>query len=83
MAPIWLNFFLIRDEVHGIKCRSSPLNTHRIDHLYEDPHEERHRLVLHYGDITDSSSLIHIVQKAQPALIFTCGGRGAVSTRRP
>jgi GDPmannose 4,6-dehydratase len=57
-------------EVHGIKRRSSSLNTGPIDHLYEDPQEEKRRLVLHHGDMTDSSSLIHIVQQAQPDEIY-------------
>jgi GDPmannose 4,6-dehydratase len=65
-------------EVHGIKRRSSLLNTNRIDHLYEDPHEERRRLVLHYGDMTDSSSLIHIVQKAQPDEIYNLAAQSHV-----
>ena len=74
-------------EVHGIKRRSSLLNTNRIDHLYEDPHEERRRLVLHYGDMTDSSSLIHIVQKAQPDEIYNLAGQevagGTTALSRP
>ena len=65
-------------EVHGIKRRSSLLNTNRIDHLYEDPHEERRRLMLHYGDMTDSSSLIHIVQKAQPDEIYNLAAQSHV-----
>jgi GDPmannose 4,6-dehydratase len=65
-------------EVHGIKRRSSLLNTHRIDHLYEDPHEEKRRLVLHYGDMTDSSSLIHIVQKSQPDEIYNLAAQSHV-----
>ena len=65
-------------EVHGIKRRSSLLNTHRIDHLYEDPHKEERRLVLHYGDMTDSSSLIHIVQKAQPDEIYNLAAQSHV-----
>jgi GDPmannose 4,6-dehydratase len=48
-------------QVHGIKRRASSFNTSRIDHLYQDPHVERRNLVLHYGDLTDSSTLIHIV----------------------
>ncbi len=65
-------------EVHGIKRRSSLLNTHRIDHLYEDPHKEERRLVLHYGDMTDSSSLIHIVQTAQPDEIYNLAAQSHV-----
>ena len=65
-------------EVHGIKRRSSLFNTARIDHLYEDPHNPSPRLVLHYGDLTDSSSLIHIVQKVQPDEIYTLGAQSHV-----
>jgi GDPmannose 4,6-dehydratase len=65
-------------EVHGVKRRSSLLNTNRIDHLYEDPHREERRLVLHYGDMTDSSSLIHIVQKAQPDEIYNLAAQSHV-----
>ena len=71
MVPISAEFLLKKGyEVHGIKCRTSLLNTNRIDHLYEDPHEEKRRLVLHYGDMTDSSSLIHVVEKVQPDEIY-------------
>jgi GDPmannose 4,6-dehydratase len=65
-------------EVHGVKRRSSLLNTNRIDHLYEDPHREERRLVLHYGDMTDSSSLIHIVQQAQPDEIYNLAAQSHV-----
>ncbi len=65
-------------EVHGIKRRSSLLNTNRIDHLYEDPHKEKRRLVLHYGDMTDSSSLIHIVQQSQPDEIYNLAAQSHV-----
>lgn len=56
--------------VHGIKRRSSLINTTRIDHLYQDPHEKDVRLTLHYGDMTDSSNLIRIVQETQPDEIY-------------
>ena len=65
-------------EVHGIKRRSSLFNTARIDHLYEDPHNPHPRLILHYGDLTDSSSLIHIVQKVQPDEIYNLGAQSHV-----
>lgn len=52
--------------VHGIKRRASSFNTNRIDHLYQDPHELDPRLVLHYGDLTDSTNLIGIIQQVQP-----------------
>ena len=57
-------------EVHGIKRRSSLFNTERIDHLYEDPHEKNINLVLHYGDLTDSTNLIRIIQEVQPDEIY-------------
>ena len=53
-------------EVHGIKRRSSSFNTQRVDHIYEDPHVEHQRFILHYGDLTDSSNLTRIVQQVQP-----------------
>lgn len=72
-------------EVHGIKRRSSLFNTDRIDHLYQDPHEERRRLVLHYGDMTDSSSLIRIIQQVQPDEIYNLAAQShvAVSFEEP
>ncbi len=57
-------------EVHGIKRRSSLFNTDRIDHLYQDPHEQQVRLKLHYGDLTDSTNLIRIIQEVQPDEIY-------------
>jgi GDPmannose 4,6-dehydratase len=57
-------------KVHGIKRRSSLINTDRIDHLYQDPHEEDPRLILHYGDMTDSMNLTRIVQETQPDEIY-------------
>src|SRR5438552_11735616 len=56
--------------VHGIKRRSSLINTHRIDHLYQDPHEKHVRFRLHYGDMTDSTNLIRIIQETQPDEIY-------------
>ncbi|MBU3662750.1 MAG: GDP-mannose 4,6-dehydratase, partial [Bacteroidetes bacterium] len=56
--------------VHGIKRRSSLINTDRIDHLYQDPHEQHLRLKLHYGDLTDSTNLIRIIQETQPDEIY-------------
>src|ERR1700682_1269759 len=52
--------------VHGIKRRSSSFNTDRIDHLYQDQHEQNVRLTLHYGDLTDATNLIRVVQETQP-----------------
>jgi GDPmannose 4,6-dehydratase len=65
-------------EVHGIKRRTSLLNTNRIDHLYEDPHESGRRLILHYGDLTDASSLIHVVQEVQPDEIYNLAAQSHV-----
>ena len=65
-------------EVHGIKRRSSLFNTARIDHIYEDPHHPNPRLILHYGDMTDSSSLVHIVQKVQPDEIYNLAAQSHV-----
>ena len=66
-------------EVHGIKRRASSFNTGRIDHLYQDPHEDDPRLVLHYGDLTDSTNLIRIVQQVQPDEIYNLGAQSHVA----
>lgn len=60
-------------EVHGIKRRASPFNTDRIDHLYQDPHDPERRLFVHYGDLTDATNLIRIVQQVQPDEIYNLG----------
>ncbi len=65
--------------VHGIKRRASSFNTHRVDHLYQDPHELDPRLVLHYGDLTDSTNLIRIVQQVQPDEIYNLGAQSHVA----
>jgi GDPmannose 4,6-dehydratase len=65
--------------VHGIKRRSSLFNTERIDHLYQDPHDEHRRLILHHGDLTDSSNLIRIVQESQPDEIYNLGAQSHVA----
>ena len=65
-------------EVHGIKRRSSLLNTDRIDHLYQDPHEDKIKLKLHYGDLTDSVNLIRIIQEVQPDEIYNLGAMSHV-----
>jgi GDPmannose 4,6-dehydratase len=65
-------------EVHGIKRRSSLFNTERIDHLYQDPHEPGVRLNLHYGDLSDSTNLIRIVQQVQPDEIYNLGAMSHV-----
>lgn len=66
-------------EVHGIKRRSSSFNTSRIDHLYQDPHEHDVHLHLHYGDLTDSSNLIRIVQQVQPDEIYNLAAQSHVA----
>jgi GDPmannose 4,6-dehydratase len=65
-------------EVHGIKRRSSLFNTDRIDHLYQDPHVDNRHFVLHYGDLTDSTNLIRIVQQVQPDEIYNLGAQSHV-----
>jgi GDPmannose 4,6-dehydratase len=65
-------------EVHGIKRRSSSFNTDRIDHLYQDPHEDNLGLILHYGDLTDSTNLIRIIQQVQPDEIYNLGAMSHV-----
>lgn len=72
-------------EVHGLKRRSSMFNTARIDHLYQDPHADGKRFFLHHGDLTDSSSLIHIIEKVQPDEIYNLAAQShvAVSFEEP
>jgi len=65
--------------VHGIKRRASSFNTSRIDHLYQDPHEQNPRLVLHYGNLTDSTNLIRIIQQVQPDEIYNLGAQSHVA----
>ena len=71
--------------VHGIKRRSSLFNTDRIDHLYQDPHEPDRRLILHHGDMTDSSSLVRILQQTQPDELYNLAAQShvAVSFEEP
>lgn len=71
--------------VHGIKRRSSLFNTNRIDHLYQDPHVKDRRFILHYGDMTDSSALIRIIQQTQPDEIYNLAAQShvAVSFQEP
>src|SRR5690242_16758956 len=64
--------------VHGIKRRSSSFNTSRIDHLYQDPHDEDIRFRLHYGDVTDSTNLIRLVQEIQPDEIYNLAAQSHV-----
>jgi GDPmannose 4,6-dehydratase len=66
-------------EVHGIKRRASSFNTQRVDHIYEDPHVEHQRFVLHYGDLTDSSNLTRIVQQVRPDEVYNLGAQSHVA----
>ncbi len=76
----YLAAFLLQKgyEVHGIKRRTSLFNTDRIDHLYQDPHEKNLRFKLHYGDLTDSTNIIRIVQEVQPDEIYNLGAMSHV-----
>ncbi len=77
----YLSEFLLNKnyQVHGIKRRSSSLNTSRIDHLYQDPHEKETDFVLHYGDLTDSTNLIRILQQVKPDEIYNLGAQSHVA----
>lgn len=77
----YLTEFLLEKgyQVHGIKRRASQFNTQRIDHLYQDPHEPDPHLVLHYGDLTDSTNLIRVVQEVQPDEIYNLGAQSHVA----
>ena len=66
-------------EVHGLKRRSSQLNTQRIDHIYQDPHEQNARFFLHFGDLSDSSNLTRIIQDVQPDEIYNLGAQSHVA----
>ena len=76
----YLAEFLLKKgyEVHGIKRRSSLFNTERIDHLYQDPHASNYRFILHYGDLSDTSNIIRIVQEVQPDEIYNLGAMSHV-----
>lgn len=76
----YLSEYLLKKgyEVHGIKRRSSIFNTERVDHIYEDPHVEDKRFVLHYGDLTDSMNLTRIIQEVQPDEIYNLGAMSHV-----
>jgi GDPmannose 4,6-dehydratase len=66
-------------EVHGIKRRASLFNTQRVDHIYEDPHMEHNRFMLHYGDLTDSSNLTRIISEVQPDEVYNLGAQSHVA----
>ena len=76
----YLSELLLRKgyEVHGIKRRSSLFNTQRIDHIYEDPHIDNRHFILHYGDLTDSTNIIRIIQEVQPDEIYNLGAQSHV-----
>lgn len=76
----YLGEFLLKKgyEVHGIKRRSSLLNTNRIDHLYQDPHSRDYKFKLHYGDLSDSANIIRIIQEVQPDEIYNLGAMSHV-----
>jgi GDPmannose 4,6-dehydratase len=76
----YLSEFLLKKgyEIHGIKRRSSSFNTHRIDHLYQDPHVSNKHFILHYGDLTDTSNLVRILQEVQPDEIYNLGAQSHV-----
>ena len=77
----YLAEFLLKKgyEVHGIKRRSSSFNTKRIDHIYEDPHAKDQKFILHYGDLTDSTNLIRIIQQVKPDEIYNLGAQSHVA----
>jgi GDPmannose 4,6-dehydratase len=83
----YLAEFLLKKgyEVHGIKRRTSLINTDRIDHLYQEPHQSNRKFVLHHGDLTDSTSLIRIIQEVQPEEIYNLAAQShvAVSFEEP
>ncbi|MCP4702332.1 MAG: GDP-mannose 4,6-dehydratase [Gammaproteobacteria bacterium] len=66
-------------EVHGVKRRASLFNTDRVDHLYQDPHEKDQRFILHYGDLTDSTNLLRIIQEVQPHEIYNLAAQSHVA----
>ena len=66
-------------EVHGVKRRSSSINTSRIDHLYQDPHQKKRNLILHYGDVTDSTSVSQIIKKIKPNEIYNLAAQSHVA----
>jgi len=69
--------------VHGIKRRASSFNTGRVDHIYQDPHTENQRFILHYGDLSDSSNLTRIIQEVQPDEVYNLGAQVHGRRRRP
>jgi GDPmannose 4,6-dehydratase len=73
-------YFLVKGyEIHGVKRRASSLNTKRIDHIYEDPHTDNQNLVLHYGDLSDSSNLTRILSEVQTDEVYNLGAQSHVA----
>ena len=77
----YLTEFLIKKNyvVHGVKRRSSLINTQRIDHIYQDPHEKKRNFILHYGDLTDSSSVSSIIKMVNPDEIYNLAAQSHVA----
>ena len=77
----YLSEFLIKKGyiVHGVKRRSSSINTNRIDHIYQDPHEKKRNFILHYGDVTDSSSVSQIIYYVKPNEIYNLAAQSHVA----
>ena len=77
----YLAEFLLKKnyEVHGIKRRSSSLNTQRVDHIYQDPHEQNTNFYMHYGDLTDSTNLIRLIKEIEPDEIYNLGAQSHVA----
>ena len=73
----YLAEFLLKKNyiVHGVKRRASSFNTERVDHIYQDPHISKARFILHYGDLTDSTNIIRLIQEVQPDEIYNLGAR--------
>ena len=65
--------------MHGVKRRSSSINTLRVDHIYQDPHEKNYKFRLHYGDVTDSSSVSNIIKKTKPNEIYNLAAQSHVA----
>ena len=77
----YLSEFLLKKnyEVHGVKRRSSSINTNRIDHIYQDPHQKKRNFILHYGDVTDSTSVSQIIKKIKPHEIYNLAAQSHVA----
>ena len=77
----YLSEFLLKKnyEVHGVKRRSSSINTNRIDHIYQDPHQKKRNFKLHYGDVTDSTSVSQIIKKIKPHEIYNLAAQSHVA----